>query len=204
MRLLLVDDHAIVRAGVRRLLAALADTVVIEAADAETAMAALRQQRPDVVVLDLNLPGCGGLLLLRRILEHDPAARVLILTMHADQLHASRTLRAGARGFMTKNATPEELLQAIQRVAAGGRYVEAEVAQAIAVATPETGRPLHALSDRDLEIMRLLAQGESLREIADALGVAYKTVANGCTAMKTKLGVARTADLVRLAVEFRM
>jgi DNA-binding NarL/FixJ family response regulator len=178
--------------------------VVIEAADAETAMAALRQQRPDVVVLDLNLPGCGGLLLLRRILEHDPAARVLILTMHADQLHASRTLRAGARGFMTKNATPEELLQAIQRVAAGGRYVEAEVAQAIAVATPETGRPLHALSDRDLEIMRLLAQGESLREIADALGVAYKTVANGCTAMKTKLGVARTADLVRLAVEFRM
>lgn len=204
MRILLVDDHAIVRAGLRRLLAALPETELAEAQDGDAAMTSLRARRPDVIVLDLNLPGYGGVVLLRRILDHDPGARVLVLTMHADPIHASRALSAGARGFMSKNATPEELLLAIQRVAGGGRYVEAEVAQAMAVATPDSDRPLQALSDRDLEIMRMLANGKSMREIADSLGVAYKTVANGCTAIKTKLGVARTADLVRLAVELRM
>jgi DNA-binding NarL/FixJ family response regulator len=119
--------------------------------------------------------------------------------MHAEPLYARRALDAGAAGYVSKNAAPDELLTAVRRVSAGGRYVEAEIAQALALgAGAET---LDALSPRELEIMRLLAGGASLAEIAGALGVGYKTVANTLTLIKSKLGVARTADLVRLAIE---
>jgi DNA-binding NarL/FixJ family response regulator len=119
--------------------------------------------------------------------------------MHAEPLYARRAMEAGAQGYVSKNAAPDELITAVRRVAGGGRYVEAEIAQAIALG--EGGDRLNALSARELEIMRLLAAGSSLAEIADALGASYKTIANNCTAIKSKLGVARTADLVRLAIE---
>ena len=111
----------------------------------------------------------------------------------------ARSLEAGAHGYVSKNAAPDELLAAVRRVAGGGRYVEAEIAQAIALGAG--AEALDALSPRELEIMRLLAAGSSLAEIADALGASYKTIANTCTLIKSKLGVARTADLVRLAIE---
>ena len=149
-------------------------------------------------MLDLNLPGLGGLELLRRLIQAG-AAKILILSMHAEPLYARRALEAGAQGYVSKNAAPDELLAAVRKVAAGGRYVEAEIAQELALgAGAET---LDALSPRELEIMRLLAGGSSLAEIAAALGVGYKTVANTLTLIKSKLGVARTADLVRLAIE---
>jgi len=200
MTILLVDDHALVRDGLKRLLATLDSAPILEAANGQDALILLRSERPSLVILDLNLPGLGGLELLRRMIQAGAPA-ILVLTMHAEPLYAKRALDAGAAGYMTKNASPDELLTAVRRVSAGGRYVEAELAQALA-APSAGGRPsLDNLTARELEIMRLLAKGASLAEIADAVGVGYKTVANNCGQIKSKLGVSRTADLVRLAIE---
>jgi two-component system invasion response regulator UvrY len=198
MKILIVDDHAIVRDGLSRLLATDGDHEVRLAATGREALLLARSFRPALIILDLNLPGLGGLELLRRLVAIE-AGRILVLSMHAEPLYARRSLEAGAHGYVSKNAAPDELLTAVRRVAASGRYVEAEIAQALALgAGAET---LNALSPRELEIMRLLAAGSSLAEIADALGASYKTIANTCTLIKSKLGVARTADLVRLAIE---
>jgi two-component system invasion response regulator UvrY len=201
MKVLLVDDHAIVRAGLRRLFAALPDVRIHEAATGREALAVVRAERPALIVLDLNLPGLGGLELLRRVLTEHPEARVVVLSMHAEALYVTRALRAGAAGYLSKNASPEELLEAVRRVAEGGRYIEAEIAQGLALQAAETGNLMQRLTERDLEIMRLLGDGRGLSNIADALGVSYKTVANTCSQIKAKLGVARTADLVRLSID---
>jgi DNA-binding NarL/FixJ family response regulator len=197
MNILLVDDHAIVRDGLRRLLQAATGDTVYEAEDGRQALDQVAARRIDLVILDLNLPGLGGLELLRRLVE-TARVRVLVLSMHAEPLYAARALDAGAAGYVSKNASPDELLAAVQRVAAGGRYVENEIAQALAF-QPEV--VVGQLTARELEIMRLLALGRGLAEIAEALGVRYKTVANTCSQIKSKLGVSRTADLVRLAIE---
>ena len=201
MKILIVDDHAIVRDGLRRMLEVLADTSVIEAANGRDALTTARAERPDLIILDLNLPGLGGLELINRLMLDDRARRILVLSMHAEPLYAVRALEAGATGYLSKNASPDELMEAVRRVSTGGRYVEADIAQAIAVQGADAGEPMGRLSARDLEILRLLAAGASLAEIADALGVGYKTVANTCSQIKTKLGLARTADLVRFSVE---
>ncbi|EGY01301.1 two component transcriptional regulator, LuxR family [Nitrospirillum viridazoti Y2] len=198
---MLVDDHAIVRSGLRRLLAPLPGVAIAEAATGRDALARYREDRPDIVLLDLNLPGVGGLELLQRLLIEDPTACVLVFSMHAEALYASRALAAGAKGYMSKNADPEELLAAIRRLADGGRYVENEIAQELAVHGMPAGHPAQRLTERDLEILRLLGEGRALAEIASELGVGYKTIANTCTAIKAKLGVARTADLIRLSIE---
>ncbi|MBV9996376.1 MAG: response regulator transcription factor [Caulobacteraceae bacterium] len=198
MKVLVVDDHAIVRDGLARLLAADGAHQILQAAAGREALALARAQRPELIVLDLNLPGLGGLELLRRLARLTDA-RILVLSMHAEPLYARRALEAGAAGYVSKNASPAELMAAVRKVAAGGRFVEAEIAQAIALGGGAEN--LDVLSPRELEIMRLLAGGASLAEIAGALGVGYKTVANTLTLMKSKLGVARTADLVRLAIE---
>jgi two-component system invasion response regulator UvrY len=198
VRILIVDDHAIVRDGLRRLVTAGAEHEVGEAASGREALAQARSFRPELTLLDLNLPGLGGLELLRRLVQLG-AGRILVLSMHAEPLYAKRALEAGAQGYLSKNAAPDEILSAVRRIAAGGRYVEAEIAQALALGAG--GEALDALSPRELEIMRLLGAGSSLAEIAEALGASYKTIANTCTVIKTKLGVSRTADLVRLAIE---
>jgi len=201
MKLLLVDDHAVVRAGLQRLLAASAGTTVLEAANGRDALALIRSERPDLVVLDMNLPGLGGLELLRRLLQEQPGLRVLVLTMHDDLVYAEGVLQAGASGFVTKNTSAEELLAAIQRVSEGGRYIEHEIAQALALRSVAAGNAPPTLSEREHEILRLLANGYSLGEIAEAIGVSYKTIANACSQIKTRLGVERTTELVRMAVE---
>jgi len=198
VRILIVDDHAIVREGLSRLITAEGGHDVRLAATGPEALELARSFRPALTVLDLNLPGLGGLELLRRLAEGD-GGRILVLSMHAEPLYARRALKAGAAGYVSKNAGPDELMAAVRRVAAGGRYVEAEIAQALALG--QGAEALDALSPRELEIMRLLGTGSSLAEIADALGASYKTIANTCTLLKSKLGVARTADLVRLAIE---
>jgi two-component system, NarL family, invasion response regulator UvrY len=200
MNILLVDDHAIVRDGLRRLLEAATGNTVFEAVDGQEALAQVAVRRIDLVILDLNLPGIGGLELLRRIMESS-RARVLILSMHAEPLYAARALDAGAAGYVSKNASPDELLAAVQRVGAGGRYVENEIAQALAFQVGSPSAAMGQLSAREVEIMRLLAAGRGLAEIAEALGVAYKTVANTCTHIKEKLGAAHTADLIRISVD---
>ena len=199
MSILLIDDHALVRAGVKRLLATLTREDILECADGRDALAVLRQGKVKLVILDLNLPGLGGLELLQRIIQIG-AGPVLVLSMHAEPIYIRRALDAGAAGYVTKNVSPDELMTAVTRVLAGGRYVEAELAQALAIQGPGSNPGLSNLTPRELEIMRLLAEGSSLAEIAAAVGVGYKTVANSCSEIKAKLGVSRTADLVRLAL----
>lgn len=195
MKLLLVDDHPIVRAGVKRLLATVPNMEVSEAADGRAALAAFKQDRPDIVVLDLNLPGIGGVELLHRFVLEE--ARVLIFSMHAEPLYVSNAMQAGAMGYVSKTAPPEEILEAVARVAEGGRYIEREIAQDLAIFR----QPQTQLTPRDIEILRLIAQGNRMGEIATAIGVSYKTVANTISMIKTKLGASSTADLVRIAIE---
>lgn len=200
MKVLIIDDHVVVRTGLRQMLMTLMHADVIEAANGRDALTALRDAQPELVILDLNLPGTGGLELLRRMMEVVLPPRVLVLSMHTEPLYAARALEAGAFGYVSKNAAPEELLNAIRRVAEGDRYIEAEIAQELALQSVATSEPMNRLSARDLEILRLLVGGRSLAEIAETVGVGYKTVANACTQIKAKLGVARTADLVRVAI----
>jgi DNA-binding NarL/FixJ family response regulator len=202
MRVLLVDDHVIVRSGLRNLLTSVADTEISEGANGREALLRLRQDRPDLVLLDLNLPGVGGLELLRRMLVEDKTARILVLSMHREPLYVARAMELGARGYLSKNASAEEVLAAVRRVAEGGRYIENEIAQELALQAVSPGDGLQDLTGRDLEIMRLLVEGMSLAQIADALGIGYKTVANACSHIKAKLGVTRTNDLVRIAMRF--
>jgi two-component system invasion response regulator UvrY len=200
VNILLVDDHAIVRDGLRRLLATLGPNEVHEAGNGRDAIKLARANPLDLIVLDLNLPDLGGLELLGRLL-HVSKAPILILSMHAESHYVNRALEAGARGYVSKNAAPDEVVRAAQRVATGGRYVESELAQALVLQGERLGPSLDQLSSRDIEILRLLANGRSLTEIAAALGLSYKTVANQCTQIKSRLGAARNADLVRLAIE---
>jgi DNA-binding NarL/FixJ family response regulator len=200
MKILLVDDHAVVRSGLHTLLTSTCDAQIFEAATGRDALHRLRQEHPDLVLLDLNLPGMGGLELLRRMLLEDQSVRIVVLSMHAEPLYAARAMELGARGYLSKNASADELLTAIRRIEEGGRYIENAIAQELALQKVSPGGGVQDLTERDIEIMRLLAEGLSLTEIADALGIGYKTVANACSHIKAKLGVARTNDLVRLAM----
>jgi two-component system, NarL family, invasion response regulator UvrY len=203
VRVLIVDDHPVVRAGLCRLLAAEPDVEVREAADGREALRLYREQRPTLVILDLNLPGLGGLEVLERLKAADPEAHILILSMHDDDTHVTRALQAGAMGYVTKNADPEELLEAIARVSRGDTYIEREIAEALVFASLKASpHPLQNLSSRDLEILRLLAEGRSLSQIADTLGIGYKTAANNCTRIKAKLGATNTAELIRIAIRY--
>ncbi len=199
MKILIVDDHAMIRTGLKQLCADhVPGAVILEAGDAASALSQQRKESPKLTILDLNLPGLGGLELLRQLLDADAQARVLVFSMHGEPVYAARVMEIGARGYLSKNAPPEELRTAISRVLSGSTYVEAEIAQQL-VALPSEQR--QQLSERDLEILRLLGEGRSFTEIAQQLGLGYKTVANAATAIKSKLGVARTADLIRLSVE---
>lgn len=197
MKILVVDDHAVIRAGLKQLCA---DTgaEVLEADSGPSALARQKSERPQATVLDLNMPGLSGFELLKQLLETDPAARVLVFSMHGGPVYAAKALEIGAKGYLSKNASPAELRTALSRILAGMTYVESEIAQQLA-ALP--GEQRQQLSERDLEILRLLGEGRSFTEIATYLGLGYKTVANTATAIKSKLGVARTADLIRLSVE---
>jgi DNA-binding NarL/FixJ family response regulator len=199
VKILVVEDHAVVRAGLHQILVAMIAAEVREAADGEAALAVVAAWRPDLVILDLGLPGQGGLALLPRL--HKMALRVLVLSMHAEPLYATRALEAGALGYLSKNANPEELLAAVRVVGDGRRYIEPRIAQDMALHRIDAGDRLHQLTQRDMEIMRLMASGSSLAEIAAVFGISYKTVANTVSLIRTKLGVARTADLIRLAID---
>jgi two-component system invasion response regulator UvrY len=201
MNILIVDDHPIVRTGLRRLLAAEPGIDVREASDGREALDAFREQRPTLVILDLNLPGLGGIEVIARLKIADPEARILVLSMHDDYIHVTRALQAGAAGYVSKNAPPEELLEAVRRVAGGHTYIEHEIAEELVFSNLQTSlHPLDDLSSRDLEMLRLLTLGRTLSQIADTLGIAYKTAANSSSRIKAKLGASGTADLIRIAI----
>jgi DNA-binding NarL/FixJ family response regulator len=199
-RILVVDDHAIVRSGIRRLLSDLPGLKLQESASGEDALEAVRGTPFDLVILDLNLPGLGGLELLRRLLKISPKAAVLVFSLHTEAIYANRAMEAGARGFVSKGADPEEFIAAVQAILAGGTAIEADIAAEIAAQEIGENAYLRPLTQRDLEILRLLAAGNSLTQISEALGIAYKTVANTLSRIKEKLGVTHTADLIRIAI----
>ena len=200
MKILVVDDHPIVRAGLAKLLAGDGRFTVSEAATSKDALTQFRQDRPDLIILDLNLPGLGGLEMIRRFRNDDETARILVLSMHDDAIHVVRALEAGAAGYLSKDAPPSEILVAINRISGGQRYVQQELAQELALLNTRPEHALDDLSSRELDILRLLGDGSSLQAIADTIGVSYKTVANNCAQIKAKLGVLRTADLIRIAI----
>lgn len=197
---LVVDDHAIVRSGIRRLLATNPDLEISEARTGEDALNQVNGSNFQLLMLDLNLPGLGGLELLKRLLKADPRLSVLVFSLHTEAIYATRAIQAGARGFISKNATPEELLAAVETVLAGGSVIERDIANEISAREAEGNVYLRSLNQRDLEILRLLAEGNSLTQIAEVLGIAYKTVANTLSHIKEKLGVGSTADLIRIAI----
>jgi DNA-binding NarL/FixJ family response regulator len=195
MKILIVDDHAMIRGGVKALCG---EAELLEAENGKAALILLKAERPQMVILDLNMPGLSGLELLRQMMDTQPSVRILVFSMHGEPVYADRALSLGAKGYVSKNAAPDELRTAIQRVAAGLTYIEGEIAQQLAA---RTGDQRQQLNERDLEILRLLGEGRSFTEIAAVLGLGYKTVANTASMIKAKLGVTRTADLIRLAVE---
>jgi DNA-binding NarL/FixJ family response regulator len=202
MKILLVDDHTVVREGVRRLLASSVDAILFDADSSKSAQAIFAAEKPDVVVLDLNLPGGGGGLdLLRRFLTDRPDVRVLIFSMHSSATYVMRAMQAGAYGYITKSASAAELVEAIQKVASGLHYLQRDLVTDLAGSDIWTKGQKPALSTKELDILRLLAQGKTLSEIARDLGAPYKTIANACTGIKNKLMVERTGELIRIAIE---
>lgn len=196
---LLVDDHAVVREGYRRLLERHGDIAVVgEAVDAATAHSLFCCLDPQIVVMDITLPGTSGIEAMRRMLAYKPEARVLIFSMHEDTIFARRALQAGAFGYVTKASAPNVLVEAIHSVAAGKKYLSAEIAQRLALHDFTTDEA-DDLSGREFEVLRLLAQGLSIREIAESMGLNPKTVANHQSAIKQKLGADTAIQLLRKA-----
>ncbi|MDB5565596.1 MAG: two component transcriptional regulator, LuxR family [Tardiphaga sp.] len=205
MRVLIVDDHPIVASGCRALLAGDPDIVILEASDAETGEAAFVAERPDICVLDINLPGVSGFELARRILARSTTARIIMFSMNDDPVFAARAIEAGAKGYVSKSGDPGDLVEAIREVSCGGVFLTPATAQSIAFAgRGQAENRLGKLSAREIEILRLLAAGKSLTEIAWMVHASYKTIANTSSMMRHKLGLRTSAELVRLAIESRL
>jgi two-component system invasion response regulator UvrY len=202
VRVLLVDDHAVVRAGYRLLLQNAPEIEVVGEADSgELGCRLFAELGPDVVIMDLTLPGIGGLEAIRRIVQREPLAKVLVFSMHEDTLFVEQALAAGARGYVTKSSAPHVLVAAVKQIAAGGRPLAGDIAERLKFARVRGhDSPLTRLSTREFEIFCLLAEGLSSAEIAKRLSLSHKTVANYGTQLKSKLGVGTVAELARLAI----
>lgn len=203
IRVLLVDDHAVVRTGFRLLLQSQPDiNVAAEAQSGEAACQMYAELTPDVVVMDLGMPGMGGLEALRRIRARNPAARVLALSAHDDPMHARRALREGALGFLSKRSAPETLIEAIASVAAGRRYIDPGIAQKLALAEIEGAArsPIEQLSEREFEVFVRLAGGATVQRIADDLKLSASTIGTHLYNIKQKLGVVNQSELTLLAI----
>ena len=201
LRLLLADDHAVVRMGFRMLLEGAGATVVAEADSGETALAAFAEHRPDAVVMDVTMPGIGGLGALERLLAHHPNARVLMLSAHDDAQIPLRALRAGATGYLSKRAQPQELVQAIGRVARGQRYVDHELAPQLALAQfGGCGDPADTLTDKEFAVFLQLARGNSVQQVASTQRLSPSTVGTHLYHIKQKLNAANAAELALIAV----
>jgi two-component system, NarL family, invasion response regulator UvrY len=205
IRVVLVDDHAVVRMGFRMLLQAPGSDIEVvgEAADGEALLKGLPQWQPEVVVMDLTMPGLGGLETLRRLRAKDDAPRVLVLSAHEDTAYPRRALNAGAQGFVSKRSAPETLPEAIRAVAQGRRYLDAQTAQALALSQLDgSASPFDALSEREFEVFTRLARGRSVAEIAEALSLSPSTVGTHLYNIKQKLAASNQAELTLLALRW--
>lgn len=203
LRILIVDDHPVVRRGLKEILAEAPDVAEVgEAEDPQQARDLVSSHRWDVVVLDLGLPGRGGLEVLKDLHQDQPKLPVLILSMQAEDQYAVRALRAGAAGYLTKEAAPGNLLDAIRKVTAGGRYISPAVAEHLAnQLTVDTTRPLHeSLSDREFEVLRLIASGSTVGDIAEHLSLSVKTISTYRARILEKMGMHNNAELMQYAI----
>lgn len=202
IKIMLADDHAVVRSGLRRMLEQRPGFVVVAEVDSgEHAYQAYGEYEPDVVIMDLTMPGMGGMEAMRRILSRNPAARIIVFSMHDNASFAAQALKAGARGYVTKQSITEDLFKAVQEVARGNVYLSADMAQKIALhSLAGDDDPMKELSAREFEIFRFIAEGFSVEEIGEKLKISQKTVANYQTMIKQKLGVSSSVDLIKLAL----
>ena len=203
IRVLLADDHSIVRDGLKRILAATPDLQVAgEAADGDEALAAVKANDYDVVMLDMSMPGLSGIDLIKRLKLERPKLKILVLSMHGESQYAARVLKAGAAGYLSKDSAAGMLLNALRKVAAGGVHI----GDAAAASLLQSGdKPPHeSLSDREFEVMRLLVEGLGPTEIGERLHLSVKTVSTHKTRILDKLGLGSTAELVRYAMENRL
>lgn len=203
INVMLVDDHEVVRSGLRRLLEQNDGIdVIVEAESGEQGYQLYGEHLPDVVVMDMSMPGMGGLEALRRIIARYPQARVIIFSMHENAAYASQALGVGARAYVAKSGAADDLVQAVREVAAGKGYLSPGIAQQIALQTLSgSDDPTRLLSAREFEVFRLLAAGKGIEEISTTLKISQKTVANYQTLLKQKLGISSPIELVRLAIK---
>jgi two-component system invasion response regulator UvrY len=206
VKVILVDDHLVVRSGVKRLLEEQTDLqVVAEAETGDEAYKLYHQHQPDVMLMDMNMSNSSGLATLGQIKARFPEARLIMFTSRPEVVFAVQAIGAGAKGYVLKSSTAEEVIQAVRQVASGKSYLSSEVAQAIALQNISADDdPTRALTPREFEIFRLLAEGADIDTIADTLKIGQKTVANYQTQLKHKLNIHTPVELVRLAVKHQI
>ena len=202
-KVLIVDDHPVVVSGCRAVFASDRSVQIISAPTEREGFAAYRQSKPHISIIDINLPDLSGYELLRKIRKRDPAAKVIMFSVNDDPAFVVRAVELGAKGYVCKGDDPQSLVDAVREVAKGTTFVSPHLARSVTFASAEArAHPAGQLNNRELEILRLLARGRKIAQIAEALGLSYKTIANTTTMLKQKLGAQAHADLVRIAVEF--
>ena len=202
INVMLVDDHAVVRMGFKMLLESDTDIkVVAEAESGETAVKMYMEHKPDVVVMDITMPGIGGLEATDRIIAKDGSARILVLSAHEDSVHPKRVLNAGAMGYLTNRSAAEELIKAIRTVAGRKMYLEASIAQQMAIQQLNGEKnPVDVLSDREFEVFMALAKGETTNQIAETLSLSPRTVGTHLYNIKQKLNAGNSAEIALIAM----
>ncbi|HZN47869.1 MAG TPA: response regulator transcription factor [Ramlibacter sp.] len=204
VRIVLADDHAIVREGLKRIVADVEDFQVVgEAADGTAAMKAVRELDFDVLVLDLSMPGRSGMELIKLVKAEKPKLRILVLSMHQEMQYAVRAIKSGASGYLTKETAPAQLEQAIRKISTGGAFISAEVAEQLALGAMPGGErlPHQSLSDREFEVFRMLVAGDGVTDIAAKLNLSVKTVSTHKANLMQKLGLSNQTELVRYAIK---
>jgi DNA-binding NarL/FixJ family response regulator len=208
MRIVLADDHAMVRAGFRALLEAVGETVVGEAGDGLEAIEVIEMSRPDIAIVDVTMPGTTGFEVAARVTKLSPKTKVIALSMHSDAAYVAQCLRAGVRGYLLKGAGPDELRLALATVSKGGTFLSAVISKQVVDgflrAANDTSDPLAGLTERQRNILQLIAEGRSTKEIASDLNLSVKTVETHRTHLMDRLGIRDTAGLVRFAIRARL
>ena len=203
-RIVIADDHAIVREGLKRIVSEAPDLQVVdEAADGSAVMHLVRERDFDVLVLDLSMPGRSGMELIKLVKSEKPKVRILVLSMHQELQYAVRAIKAGASGYLTKESAPAQLVQAIHKIAGGGAFISAEVAEQLALGAMPGGQaaPHESLSDREFEVFRMLVSGLSVTDVAGRLKLSVKTVSTHKANVLQKLSLHNQSDLVRYAIK---